>query len=36
MRGWRVRGVPLALSWLSAAFILMLNGALLWQLALGD
>jgi manganese transport protein len=30
-----VRGVPLALAWLSAAFIIVLNGALLWQLALG-
>ncbi|MFB9121792.1 divalent metal cation transporter [Paraburkholderia dipogonis] len=36
MRGWRVRGVPLVLAWLSAAFIIMLNGALLWQLALGS
>ncbi|ABE31016.1 Mn2+/Fe2+ transporters, NRAMP family, MntH [Paraburkholderia xenovorans LB400] len=36
MRGWRVRGVPLALAWLSAAFIVMLNGALLWQLAFGN
>ncbi|REE19235.1 manganese transport protein [Paraburkholderia sp. BL27I4N3] len=35
MRGWRVRGVPLVLAWLSAAFIIMLNGALLWQLAFG-
>jgi manganese transport protein len=35
MRGWRVHGVPLALSWLSAAFIVALNGALLWQLATG-
>ncbi|CAH2807173.1 MAG: Manganese transport protein MntH [uncultured Paraburkholderia sp.] len=35
MRGWRVRGVPLALAWLSAAFIVVLNGALLWQLAFG-
>ncbi|CAB3808339.1 Nramp family divalent metal transporter [Paraburkholderia fynbosensis] len=35
MRGWRVRGVPLALAWLSAAFIIVLNGALLWQLAFG-
>jgi manganese transport protein len=35
MRGWRVRGVPLVLAWLSAAFIVLLNGALLWQLALG-
>lgn len=36
MRGWRVSGVPLALAWLSAAFIVMLNGALLWQLAFGS
>ncbi|EIF30896.1 natural resistance-associated macrophage protein metal ion transporter NRAMP [Burkholderia sp. Ch1-1] len=36
MRGWRVRGVPLALAWLSAAFIVTLNGALLWQLAFGN
>jgi manganese transport protein len=36
MRGWRVRGVPLVLAWLSAAFIIMLNGALLWQLAFGS
>lgn len=35
MRGWRVRGLPLALAWLSAAFIVLLNGALLWQLAFG-
>ncbi|MCC8405457.1 Nramp family divalent metal transporter [Paraburkholderia sp. MMS20-SJTN17] len=35
MRGWRVHGVPLTLSWLSAAFIIALNGALLWQLASG-
>ncbi|MGF6411364.1 Nramp family divalent metal transporter [Paraburkholderia sp. MM5482-R1] len=33
MRGWRVHGVPLVLSWLSAAFIIALNGALMWQLA---
>ncbi|ASV99132.1 Nramp family divalent metal transporter [Paraburkholderia aromaticivorans] len=36
MRGWRVRGIPLALAWLSAAFIVMLNSALLWQLAFGS
>ncbi|MEM5456559.1 Nramp family divalent metal transporter [Paraburkholderia phytofirmans] len=36
MRGWRVRGAPLALAWLSAAFIIMLNGALLWQLTIGS
>ncbi|MFM0297507.1 MULTISPECIES: Nramp family divalent metal transporter [Paraburkholderia] len=36
MRGWRVRGLPLALAWLSAAFIVLLNGALLWQLAFGS
>jgi len=36
MRGWRVRGAPLVLAWLSAAFIIMLNGALLWQLAFGS
>lgn len=35
MRNWRVRGVPLVLAWLSAAFIVVLNGALLWQLAFG-
>jgi manganese transport protein len=35
MRGWRVHGLPLVLSWLSAAFIVALNGALLWQLATG-
>lgn len=35
MRDWRVRGMPLAMAWLSAAFILMLNGALIWQLAAG-
>ncbi|MEZ0602125.1 Nramp family divalent metal transporter [Paraburkholderia sp. IW21] len=35
MRDWRVRGVPLVLAWLSAAFIVVLNGALLWQLAFG-
>jgi len=35
MRGWHVRGLPLALAWLSAAFIVLLNGALLWQLAFG-
>ncbi|MGO4329788.1 Nramp family divalent metal transporter [Cupriavidus sp. 2TAF22] len=31
MGAWRVRGVPLALAWLSAGVILFLNGALLWQ-----
>ena len=36
MREWCVRGVPLALAWLSAAFIVVLNGALLWQLAFGN
>jgi manganese transport protein len=36
MRGWRVRGAPLVLAWLSAAFIIMLNGALLWQLTIGS
>jgi manganese transport protein len=36
MRGWRVRGLALALAWLSAAFIVLLNGALLWQLAFGS
>jgi manganese transport protein len=36
MRGWRVRGAPLVLAWLSAAFIIMLNGALVWQLAFGS
>ncbi|MFM0593333.1 MULTISPECIES: Nramp family divalent metal transporter [Paraburkholderia] len=35
MRGWHVRGTRLALAWLSAAFIVVLNVALLWQLALG-
>ncbi|PQV46115.1 Nramp family divalent metal transporter [Paraburkholderia sp. BL21I4N1] len=35
MRGWRVRGTRLALAWLSAVFIVVLNVALLWQLALG-
>ncbi|MGF6772089.1 manganese transport protein [Paraburkholderia sp. GAS199] len=35
MRGWQVRGLPLVLAWLSAAFIIALNAALLWQLALG-
>ncbi|ADG15785.1 Nramp family divalent metal transporter [Paraburkholderia atlantica] len=35
MRGWRVHGVPLVLAWLSAWFIIALNGALLWQLATG-
>jgi manganese transport protein len=35
MRGWHVRGVPLVLAWLSAAFIILLNMALLWQLAFG-
>ncbi|SMG06322.1 Nramp family divalent metal transporter [Paraburkholderia susongensis] len=35
MRSWRVRGVPLMLAWLSAAFIVLLNAALLWQLAFG-
>ncbi|WP_454727561.1 MULTISPECIES: Nramp family divalent metal transporter [Cupriavidus] len=28
---WRVRGVPLALAWVSAGVIVFLNGALLWQ-----
>jgi manganese transport protein len=36
MGGWRVRGLPLALAWLSAAAILTLNGALLWQLMSPD
>lgn len=35
MRDWRVRGVPLALAWLCATFIIALNAALLWQLAVG-
>ncbi|WGS51465.1 Nramp family divalent metal transporter [Paraburkholderia sp. D15] len=35
MRGWRVRGMPLALAWFSAVFIVVLNAALLWQLAVG-
>jgi manganese transport protein len=35
MRGWRVHGVALVLAWLSAAFIIVLNGSLLWQLAFG-
>ncbi|MBB5402498.1 Nramp family divalent metal transporter [Paraburkholderia sp. BR13439] len=35
MRGWRVHGLPLVLAWLSAWFIIALNGALLWQLATG-
>ena len=35
MRGWRVHGLPLVLAWLSAAFIIALNAALLWQLAAG-
>lgn len=29
MRGWRKRGLPLVLASLSAAFIVVLNGALL-------
>ncbi|WP_027213689.1 Nramp family divalent metal transporter [Burkholderia sp. WSM2232] len=36
MRSWRVRGVPLVLAWMSASFIIVLNGALLWQVAFGD
>ncbi|WP_025598632.1 Nramp family divalent metal transporter [Burkholderia sp. WSM2230] len=36
MRDWRVHGVPLVLAWMSASFIIMLNGALLWQVAFGD
>jgi manganese transport protein len=35
MHGWCVRGVPLAVAWLCAGFIVALNGALLWQLAFG-
>jgi manganese transport protein len=35
MRDWCVRGAPLALAWLSAAVILVLNGALLWQVVAG-
>ncbi|MCY0856427.1 Nramp family divalent metal transporter [Cupriavidus sp. D39] len=31
MGAWRVRGLPLALAWLSALAILLLNCALLWQ-----
>nr|WP_315593918.1 Nramp family divalent metal transporter [uncultured Cupriavidus sp.] len=34
MGEWRVRGTPLVLAWSSAAVILFLNGALLWQGAL--
>jgi len=36
MRGWRVHGVALVLAWMSATFIIMLNGALLWQVAFGN
>ncbi|AXF08160.1 manganese transport protein [Paraburkholderia sp. GV068] len=36
MRDWRVHGVPLVLAWMSAGFIILLNGALLWQVALGE
>jgi manganese transport protein len=35
MGDWRVRGIPLVLSWLAAACILTLNGALLWQVIAG-
>ncbi|MEP9322975.1 Nramp family divalent metal transporter [Paraburkholderia phymatum] len=35
MRGWRVRGVPLALAWACAAGIIALNGALIWETAMG-
>lgn len=30
MRGWRMRGLPLVLAGLSDAFLVVLNGALLW------
>ncbi|CAB3759039.1 Nramp family divalent metal transporter [Paraburkholderia solisilvae] len=36
MRGWRVKRVPLVLAWLAAAGIIMLNGALVWQVAAGS
>jgi len=36
MRSWRVRGLPLVLAWMSATFIIVLNCALLWQVAFGD
>ncbi|MGF6780685.1 Nramp family divalent metal transporter [Paraburkholderia sp. GAS334] len=36
MGSWRVHGMALVLSWLSAAGILTLNGALLWQLVLAE
>jgi manganese transport protein len=32
MGRWRVKRIPLALAWLCAALIVLLNGALLWQL----
>ncbi|RZT42071.1 Nramp family divalent metal transporter [Cupriavidus agavae] len=35
MGAWRVRGLPLMLAWGCAAIILFLNGALLWQGAVG-
>jgi manganese transport protein len=35
MGQWRVRGIPLAAAWTSAAAIVLLNGALLWQGAVG-
>jgi len=36
MGNWRVRGVPLVLAWLCATLILVINGTLLWQLAVGE
>jgi len=32
MGRWRIKRIPLALAWLCAALIVLLNGALLWQL----
>ncbi|MFC0403190.1 Nramp family divalent metal transporter [Paraburkholderia rhizosphaerae] len=35
MRDWRVKRWPLGLAWLSAGAIIALNGALVWQVAVG-
>ncbi|AGK46046.1 metal ion transporter, metal ion family protein [Burkholderia thailandensis MSMB121] len=36
MGNWRVRGLPLAAAWVCAAVILLLNGALVWQVVAAE
>ncbi|HEY3596489.1 MAG TPA: hypothetical protein VGL08_03090 [Paraburkholderia sp.] len=36
MRSWRASAMPPLPAWLSAAGIILLNGALVWQVATGD